>query len=1452
MLKKSPVRRVLSVLALLPILMFLGVMLRWPLSWTDQAYLSGLVIASSVIVGSFSASRSATLTLTMLSVFCTLRYGIWRWTSSVTYLQNSGWHVDWIGLFFAFLLLGAETYAIFILLLGYYQSARPLQRQPVSLPSDTSVWPSVDVYIPTYNEPLDVVRPTVLAALGIDWPQDRLHVHILDDGKRSAFRDFAEECGVGYITRLHNSHAKAGNINNALKVTKSEYIAIFDCDHIATRSFLQVTMGWFFKDSRLAMVQTPHHFYSPDPFERNLRVFRKVPNEGALFYGVVQDGNDLWNATFFCGSCAVMRRDALEEVGGIAVETVTEDAHTALRLQRRGWNTAYLGIPQAAGLATGSLSAHVGQRIRWARGMVQILRTECPLFVSGLRFSQRLCYLNCVIHYLYAIPRLIFVSAPLVYLIFGISNLYGYIWEIFAYAAPHLVLSNIVNSRTQGNHRHSFWNEMYEMVLAPYILLPTTFALINPKWGKFNVTAKSSVVEDDFFDWKIARPYILLLCLNFVGIAMATVRYLDGNHAGVLIVNVVWALLNSLLLGASVAVSFETKQRRSHVRVEAALTATLLLPDGESHHCRVLDLSEGGLSLRSERALNIDSGQELVAILRAGDDAHGFPVETVRTQDNRLHMRFIGSDIKTQTALTKLVYARADSWLDWTKDQKRDRILGSMLTIFGIGAHGLWLLPSMFIKRERKQESSKQQSVLAPAIRKAALPALLLLLVGSSLLQAKQASSGSGEQPTTNGNSRSFKEIDTLRDLGGKGPLLFRGASAESQLSFVLPGTKIVDSASLTMRYQMANVPAGAQAILNITLNDVEVGTAPLGRTPPETSASQVELPADLLVHDNHLRFRMSVQCTTACTETALSAVSLRIEPTTTLTMSGLAMALPNRLSILPSPFFDPSTNSPVQLRLAFADVPDVPTMQAAGIVASWMGALADYRGSHASVSIGQIPTGNAIVFATSQSVIAAQLGLSGSPSSVVLCDNPSDPYGKVLALIGNSSADLVPLAQALALKRVQSETGRLELSQISVPQDVPTNAARHLDAVQEIDIAGQLNESLLHVALNAPSKVYFRIAPDLDFGARESVPLALRFRFKGLRGANDAALLIDLNGISVAQRKLRPGDSSQEVTESFAIPVSLLYPSNTLTIHLVPNHSDIRSAELASLEVQIRPHSYLDLRNARHFTRMPRLDLFAASGFPFTERSDLSTTTFLVPPTPTPAQLGTFFDGVSFLAAQTGTPALHLHISQTPDASASSSRNLIVVGSASNESLFQPFAHQMILTPASNDFVAGNFSLSWTEWLDRPWMGRSGQRKRLADYLESETPPLFLMEEFANPRDSSGTVLVLATKSELDDDDYFSRLGVAANQGDVHNGLVLADEKRFRSFAIASHSYTLGEKKSLTFFYSWMTFHLWLIPLLLLGAGFVVARRWELYLEQQAVNRLSGGTTLREISHEA
>ncbi len=450
-----------------------------------------------------------------------------------------------------------------------------------------------------------------------------------DDGGREEFRQFAQNVGVKYIARTTHEHAKAGNINNALKYAKGEFVSIFDCDHVPTRSFLQMTMGWFLKEKQLAMMQTPHHFFSPDPFERNLGRFRKTPNEGTLFYGLVQDGNDMWDATFFCGSCAVIRRKPLDEIGGIAVETVTEDAHTSLRLHRRGYTSAYMRIPQAAGLATESLSAHIGQRIRWARGMVQIFRLDNPLTGKGLKFAQRLCYVNAMFHFLSGIPRLIFLTAPLAFLLLHAYIIYAPALMIALFVLPHMIHASLTNSKIQGKYRHSFWSEIYETVLAWYIAPPTLVALINPHKGKFNVTAKGGLVEEEYVDWVISRPYIFLVLLNLVGVAVGIWRYFYGPPTEMLtvVVSMVWVFYNLIVLGGAVAVSVESKQvRRSH-RVEMTMPAAIAREDGHLFSCTVQDFSDGGLGIKINGQAQILEGQKVNLLLKRGQQEYVFPTQ---------------------------------------------------------------------------------------------------------------------------------------------------------------------------------------------------------------------------------------------------------------------------------------------------------------------------------------------------------------------------------------------------------------------------------------------------------------------------------------------------------------------------------------------------------------------------------------------------------------------------------------------------------------------------------------------------------------------------------------------------------------------------------------------------------------------------------------------------------
>ena len=695
-----------------------------PLPWPQQAMFGGLLVLAAVALNRVSNTYLATLMLALLSCFATARYGVWRVTIAERYLRAdvSRWHR--LDAFFIVVVLAAELYAFMALALGYLQTVWPLRRTPLPLPGDPAQWPEVDLLITTYNEPLRVVKYTALAAMNIDWPDGKLNVYLLDDGRREEFREFAEQAGIGYMTRQDNRHAKAGNINAALKLLHAPFVAVFDADHVPTRSFLQLTMGWFERDPKLALLQTPQHFYSPDPFERNLDQFRHVPAENELFYGVVQDGNDLWNATSFCGSCAVLRRKALDEIGGIAVETVTEDAHTSIRLQKQGWSTAYINIPQAAGLATERLSAHIRQRIRWARGMTQILRLENPLFARGLSLAQRLCYFNSAAHFLFALPRLVFLTAPLIYLLFGRANLPGYWAAILAYAIPHLFVSHLTHLRIQGRHRHSFWNEIYETVLAPYVVLPTLGALLRPRAARFNVTPKGEVVASSFFDRRIARPYILLLIANFVGLLFAIARLhqfpvsaatgwqgrllnlphtiYDGAHPGAVAVNVVWTLFNVMLLSVATAVAWEHQQRRRAVRVNVEIPAGVVLPDGSVVQGLTGDLSSTGVRLWTGARLGVHVGDAVRLVLPVLDGDASLSATVIGVEHESLRAQFDALSLQEEEALTMVLYSRADSWLGWDERRERDRPMASLGRVLRLAARGLGqvLLPGRSRSRE--------------------------------------------------------------------------------------------------------------------------------------------------------------------------------------------------------------------------------------------------------------------------------------------------------------------------------------------------------------------------------------------------------------------------------------------------------------------------------------------------------------------------------------------------------------------------------------------------------------------------------------------------------------------------------------------------------------------------------------------------------------------------------
>jgi cellulose synthase (UDP-forming) len=225
--------------------------------------------------------------------------------------------------------------------------------------------PSVDVYIPTFNEPLEVLEKTITGALCLDYPN--FSVWALDDGRRPWLKTFCETKGIGYLTRPDNSDAKAGNINHALTKTNAEFVAIFDADFIPQRDFLTRTMG-FFSDPKIGIVQVPHAFYNHDVMQANLALRKTLPDDQRFFFEAIMPSRDGWNAAFCCGSNSVTRRAALRAIGdALPTQSITEDMLLSLLMLRKGYITRYLCERLAFGLAPESLNAFFVQRKRWAR-----------------------------------------------------------------------------------------------------------------------------------------------------------------------------------------------------------------------------------------------------------------------------------------------------------------------------------------------------------------------------------------------------------------------------------------------------------------------------------------------------------------------------------------------------------------------------------------------------------------------------------------------------------------------------------------------------------------------------------------------------------------------------------------------------------------------------------------------------------------------------------------------------------------------------------------------------------------------------------------------------------------------------------------------------------------------------------------------------------------------------
>jgi len=548
-----------------------------------------LAVAAGLVLAPLARRRAwAKGLLLAIAMALSVRYLGWRAAATLNFVEP-------LGPVISLSLLGAEAYAFSTVALLALQVGLSGRRRPAPTPfADGERRPSVDVLVPIYTESLDILDRTLTACAAMRWP--RKTIHVCDDSHREEVARLAAEHGARYVPGPRK-HAKAGNLNNALALTSGELVVVFDTDHVPTASFLERTVPHF-RDPRMGVVQTPHHFTNADVFQRAFGASTAVPNEADLFNHAIQGGRDGWGGAFFVGSGAVFRRGALVSVGGFNLLSITEDIHTSQKLHAQGWRSAFVDYDLAAGLSAENLQSYLVQRRRWMLGCLQIFWRDNPLGERGLPLRHRIGYFASLWYFFFPLARVVFFLTPLWYLLFHLHPLFADLPVLLAYLVPHLVLAPLAASALVPGWPRLLWGTVYESAVA-FPLARATLDLVLPRRLGFKVTPKGLTSERRRFDLASARLTLAAAAIAAVALAKGTFELAAfGIEVEAYAFNLFWAGANLVVLLAALLVAWERPQRRADERIRRRIAVGLAGTDGVTVGAETVDLSTSGACVR--------------------------------------------------------------------------------------------------------------------------------------------------------------------------------------------------------------------------------------------------------------------------------------------------------------------------------------------------------------------------------------------------------------------------------------------------------------------------------------------------------------------------------------------------------------------------------------------------------------------------------------------------------------------------------------------------------------------------------------------------------------------------------------------------------------------------------------------------------------------------------------
>ncbi|BAZ09143.1 cellulose synthase (UDP-forming) [Calothrix sp. NIES-4071] len=605
-------------------------------------------------------------------IFLTGRYLTWRifTTLNVSTPLNG---VFSLGLFFLeMIILISSTIQLFLMLSVKDRRQEASENSLAAIHNNFT--PNVDILIPTYNEPVFILRRTIIGCQALDYTNKK--IYLLDDTRRPEMKALAEELGCNYLTRADNLHAKAGNLNNAFTKINGEFIVVFDADFIPTKNFLTRTIG-FFQDEKVALVQTPQTFYNADPIARNLGLENVITPEEEVFYRQIQPIKDGAGSVVCAGTSFVVRRSALEETGGFVTESLSEDYFTGIRLSAKGYKLIYLDEKLSAGLAAENISAHATQRLRWAQGTLQAFFIQSnPLTIRGLRPIQRLAHLEGLLHWFTSISRVGFLMMPLAYSFLNVIPIHATETETLYYFLPYFGANITVFSWLNSRSRSAILSEIYSLVFAFPLALTVIQVMLNPFSKGFNVTPKGTVNNKYYFNWSLALPLIVLfiatavsfwrnlgMCLMKLSIGVSTpelVQHVEGLGLGW-----IWSAYNLILLAVSLLILIDAPKSDAYEWFDLRRVVCLTL-DGKQVWGVTTIISEIGaeIALTQKPPMNLVVNQQVnLEILESDLQLEGIILSSrLINQFPILRIQFDSITLEQHRSLVEMLFCRPGQW----------------------------------------------------------------------------------------------------------------------------------------------------------------------------------------------------------------------------------------------------------------------------------------------------------------------------------------------------------------------------------------------------------------------------------------------------------------------------------------------------------------------------------------------------------------------------------------------------------------------------------------------------------------------------------------------------------------------------------------------------------------------------------------------------------------------